>query len=292
MKGQLFIIRLLVILSVSAFFASCGPPPILIKPAADKVKKVTLVSVTANRGVRNLKGASKMGGITAMVSLVKSKTEDKAEKMKDDSFDFGGNNLVNFAAETFNTQFGDISGWSLVQSGEILSTDAYQKFSRDMKAYADSLLGKGAASKALSALMDAGSITADDMAAVPMGGRSAEEKQLLTQLAQELGVDAVVVVEVDMAYDASTAIGGTGTASASAGIGLIIVNKYGDYVINMESPRGKENYGGYRVRSDETAALIAGNIVYSAKAEAMFKDSIAKGMDMITTKIRSEMNPK
>ncbi len=228
-----------------------------------------------------------------MFSLVRSKTKGKEkEKKKDKIFEFGGNNLVNFAAETFNYEFAKIKGWQLIPSDDILDSDAYQKFKRNMKKHADSLMGEGGASKAVSFLMDAGSITADGMAASPYDGRAGVEKQMLTELAQDLGVDAVVVLEVDMAYAASTAIGGTGTAAGAAGIGMVIVNKFGDYVINTPSMRGQKVFTGYRVRSENTVAMVAGNIIYSSKADAIFKDSISKGLGMIQTKINSELNPK
>jgi len=293
MKVQFSIIKLFVITLFLFLLVSCGAPPILIKPAANKVKKITLVSVTANRGVRNLKGQSKMEALTSVFSMVRSKTKGKdKEKKKDEIFDFGGNNLVNFAAETFNYEFAQIKGWQLVPSDDILGTDAYQKFRRNMKKFADSLLGEGGASKALSVLMDAGSISADGMPAAPYDGRAGDEKQMLTELAQDLGVDAVVVLEVDMAYAASTAIGGTGTAAGAVGIGMVVVNKFGDYVINTPNMRGQKDFTGYRVRSDNTVAMVAGNIIYSSKADAVFKDSISKGMDVIKTKINGELNPK
>jgi hypothetical protein len=289
MKPTFSAVKILIFVSIAALIASCGAPPILMKPAANKVKKIALVSVTANRGVRNLEGQTKMGSIMAMTSLIKSKTEDKTKKKDDDSFDFGGNNLVNFAAETFNAEFSQIKGWELIPSAEIMDTDAYRKFSRNMKAYSDSLLGEGAASKAVSAMMDAASISADGMPAVVADGRSPEEKQMLTELAQDLNIDAVVVLEVDMAFSASTAIGGTGTAAAAAGIGIVMVNKYGDYVIQSKDLSHDKSFDGFRVRSENTTAMVAGNIIYTATAEAMFKDSISKGIQMIKTGINAEM---
>ena len=272
------IVNLFIFLAVVSLVVSCGPPSILKKSPASKVKTFALVSVSANRGVRNIEGKGKIGGIMALTSLIKSKTEDKDKKKDDDAFDFGGNKLIDFAVEAFEEQFSQVKGWQLTSSQQILNSAAYAKFSKNMKTYFDDQPG--------STLMKTATIAVDGMAHVFYGGISNDEKQMLTELAQDLKLDAVVVLTVDMAYAPSTAVGGTGTAAASVGLGVNMVNKFGDHVI--EAPNEKKQL--FRVRSEETVAMVASNIIYSSAAEAIFKESISMGLAQMKDKINQELS--
>src|SRR5688500_10650940 len=96
------------------------------------------------------------------------------------------------------------------------------------------------------------------LAEYPHANSEAEPGKELAGLCKALGVDAVAVFELDMGYEASTAIGGTGTASASIGSSLTIVNRNGEVAV-----RG----GGFRMRSEDTTTMVGGSILYSDAVE-------------------------
>ncbi len=264
---------------VAASLAACGTPPILIKPHSDQVKKVALVNVYANRGVRSFDGASKMAGLTALASMV-TKKEGKDEG----EIDFGGTRLVKYGVATFDDEFAKIEGWDVVPSDQVLASKAYQDFVKR----ADDLFPNDAMRK----LNQLSYLTPDKMVYLVGEGREGKSKQMLTQLAQELGVDAVAVMEMDVAYTASTSVGGTGTASAYAGVSLLMVNRYGDYAIRLPKVMNAKNHSMYRKRSDDTTAMVAGEILYNSSVEQLFQDSIRKSLLSMRDKIDGELNGK
>ncbi|MEK6750318.1 MAG: hypothetical protein AABY83_14130 [Pseudomonadota bacterium] len=277
--SHLLFSRITTVALFGALLSACGTPSVLIKPQADKIEKIALVHVYANRGVRSLEGQSKLGALTALASMASS-SEKKG------GVDFGGARLTSYAVDTFNDEFAKVGKWKIVKTAEIVNSKAYHEFAkRNQEA-----LPKNEAVKALIAT---GTVMPDQMQYLPGEGRDQNSKQALTQLAQELGVDAVAVLEMDVAYTPSTSIGGTGTASAAVGVSLAVVTKYGDYAVKLPKVQGasKNDYNPYRQRSDGTTAMIAGEIAYAA-AEEIFQESIKKDIVALRDQISNELNGK
>ncbi|MDH4275875.1 MAG: hypothetical protein OEW08_12635 [Gammaproteobacteria bacterium] len=269
--------RLIVISGIGILLSACGAPSILIKPPADKIEKIALVHVYANRGVRNMEGASKFGALTALASMASS-SEKKG------GVDFGGARLTSYAVDTFNDEFAKVGKWKIVKTAEVVGSKAYKDFAQRSQ----EAVPQNAAVKALIAT---GTVLPDNMQYLPGEGRDQDSKRSLTQLAQELGVDAVAVLEMDVAYTPSTAIGGTGTASAAVGVSLAVITKYGDYAVKLPKVQGEKSYSPYRQRSDGTTAMLGGEIAYAA-AEDIFQESIKKDIVALRDQINNELTGK
>ncbi|HKI99165.1 MAG TPA: hypothetical protein VKB51_11890 [bacterium] len=262
---------------VAFLAASCGGNRILITPPAEKVKKVALVSVTAQRGIRNLDGG---GGLTAGLSAMSSMMGgNKKDGGKVGGLDFGGTRLVDYAVTAFEQEINKVPGWQVVPTSSVIHSQAYTKFAEGHKTM------MGGLGQAVSNLAMFGP---EGMVAVYAPSQSTTTKQLLTELAQDLNVDAVAVLDLDIAYKPYTAIGGSGTAVAAVGEGLVVVNRFGDYAIIVEPPKDSR----YRENSEETTAMLAGEVMFNDNVEAMYKDSIHKGLSMIREDITADLQKK
>jgi hypothetical protein len=96
-----------------------------------------------------------------------------------------------------------------------------------------------------------------------------DPKQRMAAMAKQLGVDAVIVVQLDYCYDGGTfSLLGTGEAVMTAASSVKAINRNGDVVINMPSPATCD---GKRGRSDTSAVMINGNLQFTHSAKDHFK---------------------
>jgi len=279
MNAQLKIHRRLtvvVIAAVSLLFASCSAS-LVNKPAVNKVKRVAVISVMANRGVHNAEGQSKVGSMMAVASFLKK--EPKPEDKKAEEVDFGGFKLVNTAVDDFTEELGKVKGWQSVHPSTFWDKPEFVKFSADMKAAGDQQAG--GAVGALQAL----SLSANKLPRMPL--MTPEVIALIKNFSAAQNLDGVVIIRLDIAYDASFAVGGTGTANAAVGTTLDIINRDGDSAASTGNYKNAAGF--FRKRSAGSTPMLAGEIIYNESVEKLFLDSIRKDAAFIRETINDQI---
>jgi len=263
---------LLAALTVTVILATgCGGTHIL-KPQAQGVKKVALVNVYANRGVHKFSKGGGLSGLTSLASLAKSGKKDD---------DFGGSTLPDFAAATFIEEFSQVSNWEVVPNNKLMASSPYKSFvSSSSDLFYNDVEKKMAKVKY---------VTASDMAVIPGEGRDKRSQKALGELAKQLNVDAVAVIGMDITYDISTGIGGTGTAAANVGMSVVMIDTNGKVIGSTPPVIDKKTNSIYRQRSDNTVGMLGGAIIFNEKSSNIFKESISKDIAVMREHVMSDM---
>jgi hypothetical protein len=246
------------------------------KPEVDIVKKVAVVSVYSNTGVKNLKGdseTSKIAGMANMFGMTGNNSkagESEAAKL----LDFGGTRLVEHAIGEIEKELTRVKGWKVVPASEFVDNPAYQKFATAMD---DQIREEQGVMRKISG---PAFVTVPRMAAMPYGLKDADRNAKLKQLAADLGVDAVAVLKLNIAYTPSTAIGNHGTAAAAISSNLDIVNRNGETAVLGSLGE---------IRSSDTVAMIGGSIIFNEKTEGIFKQAITKTASIYSDRINKDL---
>jgi hypothetical protein len=236
--------------------AGCAGGVQVKKPEIDSVKKVAVVSVTANREISKV-DAKKDSGNTSLLSalggaLVKAVLpEEIAEQTQ----------IVTHGDQKLGELFAGLSGWSLVPESVVLGNADYQVVtSADGKAQ-DSL------SKGLAAIATADWVVPAGQQVIPLdsviptsnsyvNGERAEAPTLrkLGNLCAKLGADAIVVAEYKLSYKTTFLSGASGTglfasvrgkAKPIVEVNLAVVNRDGKVV--LKSARGWASFEGKEI---------------------------------------------
>lgn len=258
---------------------AAGCASIVKKPQVNEVKKAAIISLYANEKVPNADG---LGVVRDWDNSVRLEVADNA--------------LLTFANELQAT------GWQLVKPDSVIQSDEYQKaFAVSDKVADNSSLGK------LASLMQnayrrqfftpAGMwpIQLDDKTAnTHYFGDAAKTnpKQRLAAMAKKLGVDAVIIVQLDYCYDGGTfSLLGTGQAVMTAASSVKAVDRNGDVIINMPAPKMCD---GKRGKSDTSAVMIKGNLEFTHLAkdrfEKMFNEATRESAKLTVAEIQKAMN--
>jgi hypothetical protein len=226
------------------------------KERAKQVKKIAIVTATANSGPYQRGGGS---SLTQMAAVVSNATGSDALG------DFGGNRLVTRAYKGISSRIPGW-GWQVIAEKEVLKKPAYEEFKKALKeAEIDNEL--------LRKLANSGQ-------QVPTGfpnynskshGTNEKVKAALNKLAKDLGVDAIAFVDLDIYYGASFAIGGTGVAKAKASLSLNVQDQQGEWIIRMQPAAQTEYFSG---DSDGSTALVGGNIPFTDGTEKLYNEAI------------------
>lgn len=240
---------------------------IVKRPGVNEVQKVAIISVYASRGIKNVDGQS--GGLTSQLSTLGSMANDSSESKP---LDFGGTRIVEYGLTTYEQKLGQVPGWKIVPFSSFKNNPAYTKFMASQRE-----------------IVKASTWGFDELAYVAVPGASPvyvhkDMYKDMADLAKALNVDAVGVIQLDVAYQASTSIGGTGTASAALGTSLHFVNKKGEVAIQTFDAGS-----GRRFKSSRTTGMIAGNIAYGSEVEAMFKESVDNGAHYYSETIAKDL---
>lgn len=249
----------------------CGGTMIL-KPPAKEVKTVALVNVYAKRGVHKFSKGGGLAGLTALASLAKSGSKDD---------DFGGPALPDYAAATFVDEFSKVKGWEVLDNKRVASNPSYKEF---VTASADLFYND-----IEKTMTKTNFVTASNMALLPSEGRDKRSQKALGELAKKMGVDAVAVLGMDITYDISTGIGGTGTAAANVGMSIIMIDQDGKVAGSTPLVVDKKTNSFYRQRSDNTVGMVAGAIIFNDKSSGIFKESIDKNIAMMLKHVTQDM---
>ncbi|MEJ2554477.1 MAG: hypothetical protein P8079_10965 [Gammaproteobacteria bacterium] len=232
-----------------------GCSSIVQKPQVNAVHKAAIVSLYANEKVPNADG---LGVVNDWDDHVRMEVAEDA--------------LVTFANEL------QVTGWKLVNPDSVIQSKEYQDAFAVSDKVADSKMGK------FVSLMQnvyrrqfftpAGMwpIQLDDKEAnTRYFGDAAKSnpKQRLADMAKKLGVDAVIIVQLDYCYDGGMlSMLGTGQAVMTAASSIKAVDRNGDVVINMPNPT---MCGGDRGKSDTSAVMVKGNLEFTHVAKDRFK---------------------
>lgn len=264
--------RILCLSFLLIFSISCAHK-ILKKPDVNMVKKLAIISVFSNSVV--YKTGDDGGSLAALTSLV-SKEDEGSEKKKEKAF--GGKRLVNYALRHYTKKLSTVDGWKVVSSDKVVNSKAYNDFKKAVKEQQGALGGLATVVDKLAYAVPT------KMIAYPIQGEQFDAK-MLKKLCKDLKVDAVAVIELDMAYSAYWAVGSTGTAAASVSTAIKAVNSEGKLVIGtLDVTKGE----GKRSISEGQTPMISGNILFNAKTEKMYKEAIDAEAKMIIDQMKEE----
>jgi hypothetical protein len=243
------------------------------RPEADIVKEIAIVSVYSNPKVKNLGGdgnsvTEEAAGWASWLG-VSGNNAKKEPNAVDKMLDFGGTRFVEHGYKELKQALNGVKGWKVVDKSEYINKKPMQEFVHMVHNRNRDRMG------ALKGITGNMYTTVAGLAEYPFDQKDKDGQQF-AKLAKDLGVDSVAILQLDVAYDPSTAIGGTGTATASVGTALHLYNRKGKEAVRS---------GIVRFDSEETTAMINGSILFSDPVERMFKDSITKSAHFYKKKI-------
>jgi hypothetical protein len=252
------IIKILALLFI--FSISCAHK-ILKKPDINIVKKIAIISVYSNSVVYKIGGEG--GSFAAITSLI-SKKEENSDKENS----FGGKRLVNYALKIYTDKLATIDGWKIVSHKKIINSKAYKNFKKIKKEQ------QGAFSKLTTTVNKIAYAFPTGMFVYRIKEQNYNGDELKA-LCKELQVDAVAIIELDMAYKIATSIKA--------------VNFNGKMVIGtLDIKKG----AGMRSTSDNQTPMISGEIIFNNKVEKMYQQAIDADADKLVAKMKKEFSEK
>ena len=273
----------LTLLSVFAIFILSGCGSIVKKPEINNVKSIALISVYANNTVPEKKGRGQVGGWNDAIK------EDVAS------------GFYNVYAKSLQGL-----GWKVIPINKVVASKSYQsnfRLQNDSGSKATS--GLGGILNTLADLNEKYSyFTPKGMHVLELNrqqlsstayvnGKRVDMRQQLADLAKELHVDAVAVVQIDYCYEGGTfSIMGTGKGYMTAASTIRAVNDSGKMVIDM-GDLGRCVDTGNRAESDTGYAMVGGNLIISfAKDDTvkkMFMEATEKNADKAVAQLRKAL---
>jgi hypothetical protein len=229
----------------SLFVSGCGT--MLVKPAVGKVKAVAVVSVYMNRefyDIRSPRTSVKLENLRSLGQAVVKGTEIPGEI--DDPASKEYEILINYAIRAYSDRLQGSGNWKWLEGASVLSNESYRQF-------AESLAGRRSGSRLIqvsSTLNEAEWFTARDMVRIPMesltGGIKvinigqdmdplADIRVTLGKLCEKLNVDAVAILEFDMAFKRppiSINFLSDAPAAPSISSALVLVDRNGEVIVN------------------------------------------------------------
>ncbi|HEX7027243.1 MAG TPA: hypothetical protein VF268_08365 [Gammaproteobacteria bacterium] len=232
-------------------------PSIVKKPDIDQVKKVAILSLYADEKVPNDKG---MGVVT----------------------DWDGKIRLQVAEDALRTYQAELAklNWQVVSPTRILQSKEYQQAFAVVPANkANTMAGKFG--NFLKNVYQQQFFTPAGMLPIPLDDSAANTRYYgdaakdnprarLGEMARRLGVDAVVLIQLDYCYGGGTfSLLGTGQAVMSAGSSIKAVNRNGDMVVNMPAVARCD---GKRGESKTSAIMVNGNLQFTRSAKDRFRN--------------------
>lgn len=282
-------IHLIVIITTAFILTGCGS--ILLRPAIDKVKTVALISVYMNRDFYDIKAPKADESKDAMKTLGRAIMKEAGALDKiDHTFDAKFLQVVSYAVKAYSDALDGLGPFRLAPMDKVLQNPSYQDFVG--QAAKDQPFG-GALVKIGAAIKSADWYTAPSMIHIPAdaiveGGDThttyygntkdpkAEFRGELAKLCTSLGVDAVAIVQLDMAYKKpfiGISLGEGYPAAPRVASTLIVVNKDGEVAVNTGLyGRGEGEYS----EGDNAPMLRGGSVILNDKSTSSFCATIDK----------------
>jgi hypothetical protein len=236
-------------------FSLSGCTSIVMKPDIDQVKKVAILSLYADQKVPHEGG---MGVVTHWDGKVRLQVAEDA--------------LL-----TYQKEFSKL-GWQVMSPQKVLESKEYQQAFAVPEIDPNSSVGKFA--NLLKNVYQQQFFTPAGMLPVRFDDSSANTKYYgdlakdnprtrLGGMAKKLGVDAVVLIQLDYCYGSgSFALLGNGEAAMTAGSSIKAINQQGNMVVNMPTV---PMCGGKRAKSQTGAVMINGNLQFTTSAKDRFR---------------------
>ena len=254
-----------------------GCASIVLRPAVDDVRTVALVSAYMNREFYNTASPLAGEGQAAVVSLLEAAGQVAFEKLVDkakqpdpmDMYDPERMRIIAYAVQTYRDQLDALDDWRLLPTEEVVRSHYYRRLIRPDA-------GNGVAARLVSAYLNQREsvlwVTPPGFHRIPIesvveGDRVSEDgARALSDLARKLGVDAVALLELDMAYrfNRFTKITFFGTTFAVPTVShrLVVVNRRGEVAVNT-SP--VERGGGDRYEGDTVGMVKKDQLILKHK---------------------------
>lgn len=228
---------------------------IVKKPEIDQVKKVAILSLYADQKVPHEKG---MGVVTHWDNKVRLQVAEDA--------------LTTYQKELARL------GWQVISPQKVLESKEYQQAFAVPESKADT--GGGKFMNLMKNVYQQQFFTPAGMLPIPLDDSDANTRYYgdaakdnprvrLGGMAKKLGVDAVVLIQLDYCYGGGTfSLLGTGEAVMSAGSSIKAVNRNGDMVVNMPMVARCD---GKRGESETSALMVNGNLQFTGSAKDRFR---------------------
>lgn len=258
------------------FLLTAACSGIVKKPEIFSVKKLAIVGIQFNQGIYNTGDIDKS---FSFFSFPVFSGRAKVELLELPQIPAtGGFRLVDYGLNTFEEELGKIRGWQVVPAIKVVGSAAYKEFIRALHNGPERSIASEIISRWYS---PQGMIPIGDQNNVLKKSKAMKEIQ---KIAGSLGLDAVVFVDMDLAYapDHSINMG----AFASVASSLKVVAKTGTIVVS--TPEVKHG-SGERYFSDTSSPGLGQQLVFNDEIEAMYKAAIQKSAASLRDKINKEL---
>lgn len=283
----------IVVALVALTIVSCGKP-IVKNPAFSTVKTLAVVSLYTNHDIYDVKEASSNANLMTKLN----KALGGGQTLADEHVQ-----LATLSLSVYHEELTRLDSWQVVGIPEVIETEVYKSF-----------VAETSEGGALYRAATANNVTPPGMALVPFtavvgepgktvmvdGKNPVDEVQArMAQLATDLGVDGVAVVDVDIAYKRGALSGMSGTgllsgirgkATPSVSSAMVIVTRDGN--VALQTPhisRGR----GKRYESSSTPMLLKGKVDLTGDKGAKSIEEIGVAVQLaaigLVTRIKEEL---
>ena len=295
MKSRLFAS---IVFSISCILIVSGCSTILIRPAADNVKTVALVSVFMNRDFYDVKDPQArviLGSLKPLGSALVNGTDIPNEIADPQAKEH--ETLIAYAIKAYSERLDGAGNMQWQPAASVVSNNEYRKF-------ADSYTGKRSGSKLAqtsSVLNESEWYTAKGMVHIPINkvvfngtlvfdGNKQDMRKELAGLCKDLNVDAVAILEFDMAFKKTLLnldfIGGI-PAIPSISAALVLVNRNGEIAANSGTiTKGQ----GRRFEGKNVGMLKQNNVILDSKSIDSYFLAIDKSADDIKKRMEKDFS--
>jgi hypothetical protein len=254
--------NLAVLLALSVLLAGCSSNRILQEPGASKVKSVAVVSVSSQRTLLNSAGGGALIETQATEGLSGDASTQQAIK------------LQRFAVSRFEQELGRAPGWKLVPLDTAARSPGYAKMMQPVRDMArDAYRNHAQFNVAPDGVMLTAKVGEDD-----------DWNDVLAQVAKELGVDAVFVLEVDLTYRPNSITGMSTSASAQIATSITAVDSGGRYLANTKGV----DITKYRCKSTAQGKLLGRYLASAGEADKIFQEALNECIGKIGADIRQD----
>ena len=255
------------------------------RPEALAIKKVAIVSLYSNQSVYNVgkEGGGALNFITLSAFSDTKKSPENALLIPD----VGSYKLVTYSLYTFEEELGKIKGWQIVPTIKVVNAPAFKSFALKFSPNTSRMVASDDESLSLKWQTPRGmpSVTTADI----KDNKEVFLKEI-NKMAEELDLDAVVVIQLDFAYapDHSSPDGKEDLTDAYASVAtsIKVINRRG--ALAVATPEASSD-SGERFISDGRASFVGKQMIFNDEVENMFKNAIQKCAVNLREKINKEL---
>ncbi|MFC2091519.1 hypothetical protein ACFLTD_01965 [Elusimicrobiota bacterium] len=228
------------VLILTLLLMASGCAKLLIPPHIQTVKKMAVLSIYMNKNFYNIKAPKANEGMNFLKSLAKDKLGIKDKNMAEHQL------IITYALKEYTEKLNSIDNWVVLSPLDLMGNSKYQAFLKsDGKGFMHGLLDtirKAEENKwavpdkmryiPISSVVKAGNVHTYGNVKDPL----AEMRKNLGELCKELKVDAVAIIELDMAYKTGMQFGGgilgSGTKiKPNISSAMVVITKDGEVAV-------------------------------------------------------------